>query len=123
MKLTIIFILLIINHIFQIFYFYKLKINLKIAICTMAKNENLYIKEFVDYYLKLGIDHIFIYDDNEPNTEKISNVFNNSYKSHITIYDNIIDKTLKDQSQVYTLCYNNNKNVFDWIFMIDIDEY
>ena len=89
----------------------------------MAKNENLYIKEFVDYYLKLGIDHIFIYDDNEPNTEKISNVFNNSYKSHITIYDNIINKTLKDQSQVYTLCYNNNKNVFDWIFMIDIDEY
>ena len=66
----------------------------------MAKNKNLYIKEFVDYYLKLGIDHIFIYDDNEPNTEKISNVFNNSYISHITIYDNIINKTLKNQSQV-----------------------
>ena len=66
----------------------------------MAKNKNLYIKEFVDYYLKLGIDHIFIYDDNEPNTEKISKVFNKSYKSHIKIYDNIINKTLKNQSQV-----------------------
>ena len=23
----------------------------------------------------------------------------------------------------FTTCYNNNKNKFNWIFMIDIDEY
>ena len=40
------------------------------ALCTMGREENLYAKEFVDHYLKLGFDHIFIYDDNEPNTEK-----------------------------------------------------
>ena len=38
----------------------------------MGKNENLYIKEFVDYYIKLGINHIFIYDDNENSTERFS---------------------------------------------------
>ena len=31
----------------------------------MGKNENLYINEFINYYIKLGIDHIFIYDDND----------------------------------------------------------
>ena len=40
---------------------------LKLAICTMARKENLYIKEYVDYNIKLGFDHIFIFDDNEPN--------------------------------------------------------
>ena len=120
MKYIIIFTLLAINYLFLDCY--KIK-NLKIAICTMAREENLYIKQFVDYYLKLGIDHIFIYDDNEPNTEKISDVLHNPYKSHVTIYDNIINKTLKGQPQAYTLCYNNNKNTFDWIFMCDIDEY
>ena len=34
--------------------------NLKIALCTMGKKENLYVKEFIDYYIKLGINHIFI---------------------------------------------------------------
>ena len=122
MKLTIIFKFLIIYHIFLIFYFYKSK-TFKIAICTMTKKEILDIKDFVDYYLKLGVDHIFIYGDSEPNAENISNIFNNSYKSYISIYDNIINKAFKNQSQVYNFCYNNNKNIFDWIFMIDIDDY
>ena len=36
---------------------------LRLAICTMARKENLYIKEYVDYYLKLGFDHIYIFDE------------------------------------------------------------
>ena len=46
--------------------------NLKVALCAIGKLENLYVEEFVEYYIKLGIDHLFIYDDNEPNTERIS---------------------------------------------------
>ena len=38
------------------------KLNIKVALCTMGKNENLYVKEFISYYYKLGIDKIFIYD-------------------------------------------------------------
>ena len=107
---------------FCIFCFYDKKaLKIKVAICTMAKNENLYIKEFVDYYIKIGIDHFFIYDSNEPNTEKISDVIGKSYKQYITIYDN---KTkIKNQKIAYTTCYNENKNKYDWFFMIDIDEY
>ncbi len=62
---------------------------MKIAICTMAKKEHLYIKEFVDYYINLGFSHIFIYDNNSPNDEKISDVINGKqYKDYVTIYEN-----------------------------------
>ena len=88
----------------------------------MGKKENLYAKEFVKYYLKLGVKHIFIYDDNDPNTEKISDVINGKYRSHITIYENI-KKTVNNQSIAFTQCYKNNKNSFDWFLMIDMDEY
>jgi len=47
------------------------KKDIKIALCTMGKEENLYVEEFIEYYIKLGIDHIFIYDDNDPNKEQI----------------------------------------------------
>ena len=51
-----------------------IKNQIKIALCTMGKQENLYVKEFIYYYKKLGVDTIFIYDDNDYNTEKFSDV-------------------------------------------------
>jgi hypothetical protein len=96
--------------------------NIKVALCTMGKKENLYIKEFIDYYIKLGIDHIFIYDDNDPNTEKMSDIINDSYKNIVTIYENI-KNTIKNQHLAFTTCYNNNINKFDWFIMFDMDEY
>ena len=35
------------------------KKEIKIALCTMGKRENLYAKEFINYYIKLGVDKIF----------------------------------------------------------------
>ena len=88
----------------------------------MGKKENLYVKEYINYYIKLGIDHIFIYDDNEPKDEKISDVINKSYSKYVTIYENL-NKTIKNQSIAFTTCYNNNKNKYDWILMFDMDEF
>ena len=94
----------------------------------MGKNENFYIKEFIEYYIKLGVDHIFIYDDNEPNTENISDKIDKSFNKHITIYKNFEDiKKSNDtppiQPLIFTKCYDINKDKFDWFLMIDMDEY
>ena len=88
----------------------------------MGKKENLYVKEFIDYYIKLGVDHIFIYDDNDINSERISDVIDKSYKKYVTIYENK-KKIIRNQRNAFTTCYNNNKKIFDWFLMIDIDEY
>ena len=117
MKIIIIFILIIFNYFIS--YIYS---KVKVAICTMAKKENLYIKEYVDYYIKLGINHIYIYDNNDDNTEKISDIIGNSYKYYVTIYENIKD-IINNKSLIYTNCYNNIKDKFHWIFFNDIDEY
>ena len=65
------------------------KENIKIALCTMGKKENLYVSEFIEYYLYLGVDHIFIYDNNSPYTEKIEDVLGKKYKEKIIIRGNI----------------------------------
>ena len=120
--------------IFEIFFFFLI-INIqifenakffnneiKISLCTMGRKENLYVKEFVEYYIKLGIDHIFIYDDNEQSTEKISDVLGTKYKNEVTIYENIKDR-INNQSEAFTNCYQNNLRKFDWFLMVDMDEY
>ena len=113
MKIIITFIFMII-----IFLFLNSSLNLRIAICAISRRDNLYIKEFIDYYLLLGVDHIFIYDLNN-NTKNISDIFEKTYILHVTICDNII----KNESTVYNTCYQNNKKKFDWIFMNYIDEF
>jgi len=95
---------------------------IKVSLCTMGKQENLYVKEFVEYYIKLGIDHIFIYDDNDQNTEKISNVLGTKYINKVTIYE-ALKYSIHNQKEAYTNCYHNNLNKYDWFLMVDMDEF
>ena len=88
----------------------------------MGKKENLYAREFFDYYITLGVDHLFIYDNNEPFSEKIQDVLDNKYKERITIYDTYKLK-ISCQKEVFNDCYKNNLKNYDWFIMIDMDEY
>jgi hypothetical protein len=48
--------------------------NLKTAIICIAKMENAYIRDFVEYHRRLGFTHIFIYDNNDVDGEKFTDV-------------------------------------------------
>jgi len=97
--------------------------DIKVALCTMGKKENLYVSEFVGYHLKIGIDHIFIYDDNEPNEEKIKDAIPNEYKNRTTVIENLKKLNLFNQPDSFTHCYQNNIKKFDWFVMVDMDEF
>lgn len=95
---------------------------MNIAICAIARLENRYIKEWVDYHLSLGFSHIYIYDNNRDGEERISEVLDvqNIYKNSVTIipYHNV---DMWPQMQAYNDCYNRFE--FDWLAYIDIDEF
>ena len=40
----------------------------------ISKRENLYIQEFIDHYKNLSYDHIFIYDNNDIDGERLEDV-------------------------------------------------
>ena len=48
-----------------------------ILICSIVKKENLYIREYVDYYYWLGIDKIIFYDNNDINGERFEYILEN----------------------------------------------
>ena len=73
-------------------------------------------------YIKLGVDHLFIYDDNEPNTERISDAIDDKYKSKITFNEDIKGIS-KNQIYAYNDCYQKNSLDYDWFLMIDFDEF
>ena len=48
----------------------------RVCLCTVAKEENKYIREFVEHYKKYDIDKIYIFDNNDKNGEKFEEVIN-----------------------------------------------
>ena len=39
-------------------------VQMNIAICAIVKDEDFYIEEFIKYHLKLGVDHIYFFQNN-----------------------------------------------------------
>lgn len=88
----------------------------------MGKNENLYAREFVEYYHLLGFDKIIIFDNNDINEENFEDVLKDYIDTKfVEIFD--IRGILSVQIPVLNYCYKKFQNLFDWIAFIDFDEY
>ena len=85
--------------------------SMRVALVCIAKNEDNYIQEWVNYNKKLGFDDIFIYQNNwrcsidEPNVIKIE-------------YDGV-----NRQIPCYNEFINNYKEDYDWVAFFDVDEF
>ena len=101
---------------------YSKKKNYNISICSIGKNENLYIKEFVEYYKNIGLDKIYLFDNNDLEGEYFDKILNNYIKDKFV---EIIDvRGLSSiQIPIYNYCYQKNKDKYDWIGFLDLDEY
>lgn len=96
--------------------------NIKICICTIGKNENRYIKEFIDYYKNYGVDKIFLYDNNNIDGEKFEIIINDYITQNFVEIKNWRG-IKRPQMMMYKDCYNKNYDIFDWLIFNDIDEF
>ena len=85
-----------------------------ICLCVIGKNENLYAKEYINYYKNLGYNHIFIYDNNDINGERFSDILHSEIENgFVSIIDFIGYKSNSNSAQIeaYYDCYKkNNRN-------------
>lgn len=104
----------------NLFDFFKFE-KYNVVLCAIAKNENDYINEWVNHHLRLGIAHIFIYDNNDSTAEDVANRINNKDKVTIIRYN---DKHFQDmQTTVYTEFYQKYNFRFNWVGFLDVDEF
>ena len=97
---------------------------MKVCVCTLGKNENLYIKEFVEHYKKYGIDKIYLYDNNDIDGEKFDDVIGEYVENDFV---EIIDwRGVKGTSTYYGImnsCYQSFQDQYDWLIFYEIDEF
>ena len=92
------------------------------CIISRGKNENLYVREFIEYYLKLGVEKFYLGDDNEDFVENLSDVLDDYIKKGIVEieYINNIHIPHHDFCE-YT--FKAIKLRCKWILVFDMDEY
>ena len=105
--------------------FLKKKVQaLKVCICTLAKNENKYINEFVEFYKNYGVDKIYLFDNNDIDGERFDNVIGKYIKNKFV---EVIDwRGINGNSSYYGImdsCYQQYHNLYDWLIFYEIDEF
>jgi len=84
---------------------------MKVSLVCIAKNEDHYIDEWVNYHLKLGFDKIFIYE--------------NDWESNLT-NDKVVKipvKGKKQQIPIYNKHITDYRSDYDWSAFLDVDEF
>lgn len=93
-----------------------------ILLCTIAKMENNYIREWVEWYKTRGFSNICLYDNNDIDGESFEEVIKDYIDSGFVIIKNVRGKD-KQQIDSYQKCYNEYKDKYQWIAFFDADEY
>jgi hypothetical protein len=84
---------------------------MKVALVCIAKNEDNYIQEWINYNLKLGFDKIFIYQ--------------NDWRTNIE-HPNVIkfeNDGINKQRECYHHFIQTYNNEYDWAAFFDVDEF
>ena len=117
------------DYLFIFFLFMLYNINsiqfnkkIKVCLCTVGKDENKYINEFVEHYKNYGIDKIFIYDNNDVDGENFQDTLSEYIKiKFIEIVNHRGERRI--QTKMFQDCYHKNKKKYNWLIFYDIDEF
>ena len=93
--------------------------NGKVAVCAIGRLENRYAVEWVEHYNSLGVDKIFIYDNNRVSDgELFADVLQPYIEAgfvEVVYFDGL-------QKDAYEKCYRDHSDEYAWIGFFDFDE-
>jgi len=96
---------------------------MQVVVCALAKNEHLYINEWVQHYFKLGFDKIYLFDNDDKDSPYIKDYIDKKYLDSIKIINARGTNREGMQHDFYTNFYKYEKDNFDWCLFCDIDEF
>ena len=96
---------------------------MEVVVCAMAKNEHKYINEWVEHYINLGVDKIYIYDNDDIDKPFIRDFINSKFLDKCVIKNIRGQQRPKLQHDIYTGFYIKYGKTFDWCLFCDIDEF
>lgn len=95
---------------------------MKTLLCCIARMENDYIREWVEYNKNIGFDKICLFDNNYDGEQNFHDVIGDYIENGYVILKDYRNK-IACQLDAYTECYSEYGNEYDWIAFFDSDEF
>lgn len=92
-----------------------------VAIAAIARNENLYINEWIQYHRELGIAHFYIYDNSFGDEPRLEPAIDPKHADVVTVIPAY--EKMGYQKEAYTEAYHKYGGEYDYMLFIDIDEF
>lgn len=93
------------------------------AVIMVIKHENRYLKEWIDWHLDIGFDHIYLYDNGiEEKVTEITSAYSDEVRGKITVID-WCEHHEHLQQNAYEHFMENFKQDVRWGIFIDSDEF
>ena len=89
---------------------------------SLGRKENLYVRELIEYYLKLGVEKFILGDNNLLNTEKLSDIIQDYIDNGIVDIIELFNSSI-GQSQFFNISYEKYNSKCKWLSFFDFDEY
>ena len=90
-----------------------------LSVVAIFKNESDGIREWIEHYLREGVDHFYMIDNGSTDGyyEKIAALID---KGLITL---VKDETRWAQKELYNKCFLDRRKESEWFLLCDLDEY
>lgn len=103
-----------------------------LSLVSNFKNENPYLKEWLDYHLNAGIDHFYLF--NQDGSEESKKILEPYVKNNVVTVHDWTKISLKYEGPTYFFQQNRNHMAYtfaathyrdqtEWLLKIDIDEF
>jgi hypothetical protein len=91
------------------------------CVCAIMKHEDDYVVEWLHWYKCIGVNHIFLYDNNNDNKDR-QTYYNALFPGFVTV---INWPGNAQQIPAYAHCLNTVKQIrkYEWIAYFDLDEF
>ena len=92
---------------------------MSLCIVAIFKNEKHILNEWINHYIKQGINKFFMIDNgsNDNYLEILQPYIDNN------VVELVIDTTKYSQSNLYNIHFNEKCRCYDWVIVCDLDEF
>ncbi|KAA8548185.1 hypothetical protein F0562_004554 [Nyssa sinensis] len=92
----------------------------QMCVCTMVRNQARFLREWVTYHARIGVEQWFIYDNNSD--DYINNVIESLGNANFNISRHLWP-WIKTQEAGFAHCAVRARDSCEWVGFIDVDEF
>lgn len=98
----------------------------QLSLVAIFRNEHRYIVEWLEYHLKIGVEHFYLYDNGGDHREVLAPFM--AYITYTLWTDDIAQRHIGEsdfsrQTMAYKHCVKKFSKDTNWLQLIDLDEY